>query len=87
MFGGLKRLYPEKLGAMEKEIPLLLISGDQDPVGGWGDGVRKVAQELREAGVKDVQTLLYADGRHEMFNELNREDVWNDLIAWLEQQI
>lgn len=87
MFGGLKRLYPEKLGAMEKEIPLLLISGDQDPVGGWGDGVRKVAQELREAGVKDVQTLLYADGRHEMFNELNRDDVWNDLIAWLEQQI
>lgn len=57
-----------------------------DPVGSHGEGVRKVAQELRGAGVKDVTVKLYKDGRHEMFNELNKEDVCADLVAWLGQQ-
>lgn len=87
MFEGLSRLYPEKLGAMRPDIPVLLLSGDMDPVGGYGEGVKKVAQELRAAGVKDVSVQLYAGGRHEMFNELNKEMVWADLIAWLDQHV
>lgn len=87
MFGGLKRLYPEKLGAMEKDIPVYLLSGDLDPVGANGEGVKKVAQEIRDAGVKDVEVKLYQDGRHEMFNELNKEEVWSDLINWLDKHI
>ena len=87
MFGGLKRLYPEKLGAMEKDIPVYLLSGDLDPVGANGAGVKKVAQEIRDAGVKDVEVSLYSEGRHEMFNELNKEDVWDDLIAWIEKRV
>ena len=85
MFGGLKRLYPEKLSAMEKDIPVYLFSGDLDPVGANGAGVEKVAQEIRAAGVKSVEVKLYKDGRHEMFNELNREEVWADLISWMEK--
>jgi len=84
MFNGLSRLYPEKLGAMEKNIPVLLFSGDLDPVGANGAGVQKVAQEIRDAGVQDVEVHLYREGRHEMFNELNREEVWADLIGWLD---
>lgn len=87
MFGGLMRLYPEKLGAMEKNIPVYLLSGDQDPVGANGAGVERVAQEIRDAGVKNVSVKLYPEGRHEMFNELNKEEVWNDLIAWLDGQL
>ena len=86
MFDGLKRLYPEKLSPMEKEIPVYLLSGDLDPVGANGAGVEKVAQEIRNAGVKDVEVKLYKEGRHEMFNELNKEDVWTDLIEWLERK-
>jgi len=86
MFSGLKRLYPEKLSAMEKDIPVYLFSGDLDPVGANGAGVQKVAQEIRDAGVKDVQIKLYPQGRHEMFNEHNREEVWSDLISWLEEK-
>lgn len=87
MFGGLKRLYPEKLVAMEKDIPVYMLSGALDPVGTNGAGVQKVAQELRDAGVKNVEVKLYENGRHEMFNELNREEVWTDLIAWLDRQV
>jgi len=87
MFDGLSRLYPEKLGAMRPDIPILLLAGDMDPVGAYGEGVKKVAQELRAAGVKDVSVQLYAGGRHEMLNELNKEIVWADLIAWLDQHV
>lgn len=87
MFEGLTRLYPEKLSAMEKEIPVYLFSGDKDPIGGNGAGVEKVAQEIRDAGVQEVTVKRYPDGRHEMFNELNREEVWADLIQWLNDHL
>lgn len=83
MFEGLSRLYPEKLGAMDKDIPIYLFAGSMDPVGAHGEGVKRVAEELKAAGVKDVTLKLYEDGRHEMFNELNREEVLADLAAWL----
>ena len=83
MFSGLARLYPEKLGSMNKDVPVYLFSGAQDPVGGNGKGVEKVAQEIRQAGVKKVTVKLYPEGRHEMFNELNRQEVWADLAAWI----
>lgn len=87
MFEGLTRLYPEKLSPMEKNIPVYLFSGDKDPVGANGKGVEKVAQEIRDAGVKEVTVKLYPEGRHEMFNEINKEEVWDDLISWLNAQL
>ena len=86
LFAGLKRLYPAKLAAMDKDVPVLLFSGDKDPVGASGEGVRKVAAELTAAGVKDVTLKLYPDARHETLNETNREEVVGDLIAWLESK-
>lgn len=86
MFDGLSRLYPQKIGAMEQDIPVYLLSGDRDPVGDNGRGVEQVAEEIRAAGVKDVTVRLYPDGRHEMFNELNKEEVWAELIEWIEKR-
>ena len=83
MFDGLSRLYPEKLSPMKKDIPVYLFSGDMDPVGANGAGVQKVADEIRAAGVREVTVRLYPGARHEMFNEINREEAWSDLIAWL----
>ncbi|MCL1854156.1 MAG: lysophospholipase [Clostridia bacterium] len=83
LFNGLKRLYPGKLATMESDIPLLLISGDRDPVGDYGRGVRKVAEEFRAAGVKNVTVTLYEDNRHELFHDRDRQTVWNDLIKSL----
>ena len=83
MFSGLRRLYPEHLSAMKKDIPVLLFAGDHDPVGSNGQGVRQVYEEIKAAGVQDVTLKLYEGGRHEMFNEINREEVYGDILQWL----
>ncbi|HNW87477.1 MAG TPA: lysophospholipase [Candidatus Limiplasma sp.] len=87
MFRGLKRLYPKHLASMDKSVPVRLFSGAADPVGNRGAGVKTTMQELLAAGVTDVTMKLYEGGRHEMLNETERELVWNDLIAWLEEHM
>ena len=82
-FGGLNQL--ATVGKVPAELPVLMISGDKDPVGS-GDGVNKVAHQLREAGVKQVDVKLYPGARHEMFNEINREEAWQDVISWVEKR-
>lgn len=84
MFTGLSRLYPKYLTEMEKDIPVYLFSGSMDPVGKYGEGVKKVAGEIQAAGVLSVSIKLYEGGRHEMFNERDRQVVWGDLILWME---
>ena len=87
LFDGLARLVPANLSAMDSSIPVLLFSGESDPVGGRGAGVRTTAQELEQAGITDVTLKLYPGGRHEMFNETEREQVWADVIRWLDDHI
>lgn len=70
---------------VRRDLPVWLFSGDMDPVGDYGKGVKKVAQMLRQAGVKDVRLTLYPGGRHEMLNEINRRQVYQDLLAWTEK--
>lgn len=72
---------------MRKELPILIWSGEDDPVGNFGKGVRAVYQMLLEAGVQDVTLKLYPGGRHEMHNEINREDALADLIGWVDGQL
>lgn len=86
MFDGLRMLYPEKLSAINPEVPVYLFSGDRDPVGANGAGVRRVYQELKAAGVRDITLKLYEGGRHEMLNEINRTEVLADLAAWLDSK-
>ena len=49
-------------------------------------GVTQVYNALKDAGIGDVTLKFYADGRHEMLNEINREEVFSDVIAWLDQK-
>lgn len=84
LFRGLKRMMDTSaLQSIPKDLPLLLFSGDHDPVGGMGEGVKKVAEDFRQAGLQRVTLKLYEGGRHEMFNELNRDEVYADLLEWL----
>lgn len=84
LFTGLNRLaQPAALKNIPHSLPVYLFSGDQDPVGQMGEGVKKVAEEYRAAGLASVTCRLYPGGRHEMFNELNREEVYADLVQWL----
>lgn len=81
---GLSKLStPSELAAIRKDLPLYLFAGSLDPVGGQGKGVKRMAELYREAGISDVELRLYAEGRHEMLNEINRNDVYADCIHWL----
>ena len=73
--------------AVDKQLPILLISGDGDPVGDYGAGVRKVWMMLGDAGVQDLTCQIYEDARHELHNETNREEVFEYVLTWLEDHL
>lgn len=66
-----------------KDVPLLVTSGEQDPVGNYGKGVRTVYERIKAAGVGNVTLKMYADDRHEILNELDRGTVYADILNWL----
>lgn len=73
----------ENLGKIDINRPIFIFSGDMDPVGLKGKGVEKLLQQYKKIKCKDVQMKLYSGGRHEMLNEINREEVYRDIISWL----
>lgn len=73
--------------SLPKDLPLLIISGDMDPVGDMGKGVRKVYDLYTGAGIADVTLKLLPGARHELLNETNRKEVYGILSDWLEGHI
>lgn len=73
--------------SLPKALPVLLYAGDMDPVGNYGKGVRKVYEMLKGAGMEDVTLKLYPGGRHEMHNEINKDQVFADVIEWLDERL
>lgn len=67
-----------------RELPTLIMSGADDPVGNYGKGVEEVYRGLSERGVNNLRLKLYDGARHELFNELNRYEVFTDLCGWLD---
>ena len=72
---------------MNKDTPVYFMSGDMDPVGECGKGVKLAYENFKKAGMKDVSIKLYKDGRHEMLNELNKDEVYADILAWINSKI
>jgi alpha-beta hydrolase superfamily lysophospholipase len=66
-----------------QSLSLLFASGGMDPCGGYGKGVKTVVQWLRKAGHEGVTLKLYPDARHELQNETNREEFFDDMAAWI----
>ncbi len=73
--------------SLPQQLPVLLISGDMDPVGNYGKGVQCVLEKLLEAGMCDVSMILYPQARHELLNELNKDDVLSDIQHWLSERL
>ncbi|MFQ4641009.1 alpha/beta hydrolase [Clostridioides difficile] len=85
---GLKEIEDkENLKKVPLDIPIYIISGDKDPIGKNGKGVLRLRDRYIKLGVKDVTCKLYKDGRHELLNEINREEVFEDIICWLNNKI
>lgn len=74
------------LERMQKELPVLFIAGAKDPVGSCGKGVRKAAACFKEIGMKDVICKLYPEARHEILNEHNKEEVFEDVLIWMKEK-
>ena len=66
-----------------KDMPTLVISGDMDPVGDYGKGPDEVYRKLLRAGASHVKLKMYEGARHELFNETNRQEVFEYLVGWL----
>lgn len=73
----------ENLDKMPKELPVLFLSGEEDPVGGYGKGVKTAFRSFQEEGMKKIQMKLYKDDRHELLNETDRAAVYEDIYTWL----
>jgi len=85
LFTGVKYINSsEAFEKTAKNIPILMISGAKDPVGDSGKGVTKVYKKLKNSGVEDITLKLYEEGRHEILNETNRNDVYKEIIEWIE---
>lgn len=67
------------------DIPILLISGDKDPVGGMSKGVIRVMNMLQKAGLSQVEIRLFKDARHELLNEINKDEVYYVVLNWLKK--
>lgn len=88
MMTGVKFITNKKnLTAMNKDMPVYFMSGEMDPVGECGKGVQKAYNNFLEAGMKDVSIKLYPGGRHEMLNEINKDEVYSDILTWLGSKI
>ena len=86
LFGMLDRCNrPEWYQSLPKTLPVLLISGDRDPVGNNGAGPLEVYRGLVGAGLEAVSVKLYPGGRHEMLHEINFQEAYGDLLAWMEK--
>ena len=85
-FGGLLQMLDSKrLHALPKDLPVLLIGGDRDPIGDMGKSLPRLQKEYQKQGMKRVDMKLYKGARHELFNETNRDEVTADLLKWLDQ--
>lgn len=74
---------PARLAGIRSDLPILIASGDADPLAGGGALVQLLGQRYRDAGIADVTVKLYPAARHEILNETNRAEVTADIVAWL----
>lgn len=76
----------ENIRRIPADLPLFLVAGADDPVGNFGKSVKQVYEGYRECGIKDVSMKLYENDRHEILNETDREIVFADILAWMEEK-
>ncbi len=77
----------ENLRNMNKQLPVFFIAGGDDPVGPYGKGVLTCVDAFQKAGMEDVSVRIYPMCRHEILNEINREQVYEDVRKWIEKKL
>ncbi len=85
-FKGLNKLYNERSG-IPAALPVAILSGAEDPVGKYGKGPEKLSAWYRSCEISELYFKLYEGGRHEILNEINKAEVYEDISAWLERHL
>jgi len=76
----------DRLENITQELPILIISGDMDPVGKYGESVKDLYKQYDNLGIRDITLKLFEDGRHELLNESNREEVYDYIYEWVKDR-
>ena len=83
LFGGLKNLYnKDKLRKINKELPILVLAGDKDPVGKYGKSILALHKQYEDLGISKAEVKLFKEGRHELLNESNKLEVYEYVSEW-----
>lgn len=85
--GGMQTGEADRIGAIRSDLPLLIVSGDQDPLAGGGELIRLLESRYAAAGLTDVTVILYPEARHEILNETNRDEVTADIVGFLDRTV
>jgi alpha-beta hydrolase superfamily lysophospholipase len=78
---------PARVASIRSDMPILIVSGSDDPLAQGGPAVEALAEQYRAAGLADVQAKLYPGARHELLNETNRDEVTADIIAFFDRTL
>ncbi|QDP41194.1 alpha/beta hydrolase [Radiobacillus deserti] len=85
LFHGLDLIHQDKLiKKIRKNLPMLFITGEEDPVGKYGKDIWKVMKQYQKHDIDDITAKFYPHGRHELLNELNKTEIYKDVLKWLE---
>lgn len=88
LFCGLERVFSKyRRATLSPKLPILFISGEDDACGGFGRGVLRAFKHLKSQGYENAKLILYANARHELFLELNKDEVFNDVLCFLEENL
>lgn len=74
----------ENLKRMKKDLPVFFIAGGDDPVGNYGKGVRQAVAAFEKSGMQDISCKIYPLCRHEILNEINKQEIFDDVLKWTE---
>lgn len=78
---------PKLMERMPKTLPILIASGEEDPLGDYGEGLKTLYRMFSEIGMQDVSLRLYPDDRHELLNETDRNQIFQDIWQWIYSHI
>jgi alpha-beta hydrolase superfamily lysophospholipase len=86
-YGAMRVNYKSEIRRADKNKAVLFFSGEMDPVGDYGKGVQKLFNTYKKNNFKKIEIKLFSNGRHEMLNELNKEEVYNYIYNWIEKTV
>lgn len=78
---------PENVAKIPKDLPIFIVSGEEDPVGNYSKAVYKLYDTYKRAHIRSVQKRIYEFDRHEILNETDKEQVYEDILNWIENQL